>query len=637
MKIKKLLRVALSLCFAFGLTVNAMAGADDNTYLTTKFLRGYTTKDLYNILIDFESTNLLYFLLDGTRTITGATTISDTTESTTSLNGALIVSGGVGIAKKLNLTGDLLLQDGADLYMSTGLTGLYGIYLKDGQADALSIIRGSTDMMVFNTSTPLITITPATTITGLLTANGGINIVGTTGMSITGVTNTNNALIIGADGTSSGDFIIYGQVAGSYMQYDSTMTGDNKGRLIVANSSARFTCANSLNVCALSATQTVDSAQAGTGGAHGIWSTCTLSAYEMTSTSYTHYAGVHGDAIINATLNGDEVHVYGVLGEIRGTGTQTTANVIAAVAAKYNNAVTLGAGDSCLYWGWSHTGVVDYGLLLEATGSGSITTGISVGACTDHQINITDVWGVGITGGAIVIGDYSNPIAFGEVTEHLVGLCVNLSASTDDASNLIAIHGKLTTTADCGANAVAQAMYGRVDIAHDINGSYGVRGAITMTGTPAVHQAYALFGTVAMTACTISGTGGYIAALALEVTGSTDVTGDGKVCGSRISWVQTNAMTVETVGSMIAVNTSTSKLDSGFRIDTGGTLTNAFYSYNTSGTVTTGLRIDGAHTNAFAFPAIGTAPVAEYTTEEAPTGKIKIQVGGETRYLAYWD
>ena len=60
--------------------------------------------------------------------------------------------------------------------MSTGTSGVYDITLNDNQADALSIVRGTTEMMVFTSTTasPLITITPATTITGLLTANGSV-------------------------------------------------------------------------------------------------------------------------------------------------------------------------------------------------------------------------------------------------------------------------------------------------------------------------------------------------------------------------------------------------------------------------------------------------------------------------------
>jgi len=259
----------------------------------------------------------------------------------------------------------------------------------------------------------------------------------------------------------------------------------------------------------------------------------------------------------------------------------------------------------------------------------------ATGTLTIGDIEVTSKWDVGIAGGAIVVGDYSTPIAFGEVTEHVVGVCVHLSGSTDDDSNFIPIHGKFTTTADCAANAVAQAIYGRVDVNHDINGVYGVRGAISVgADTPAVHQAYALFGTLAMDTCSISGTGGYLAALALEVSGTTDVTGDGKVCGSRIAWGQTNAMTVETVGSMIAV-ASGATLDSGFRVDASGSVTNGFHSFANNGTITTGLKLESAHTNAFQFPANGTAPIAEasVTGHGGTVVQISVLVGNSQYYM----
>jgi len=221
------------------------------------------------------------------------------------------------------------------------------------------------------------------------------------------------------------------------------------------------------------------------------------------------------------------------------------------------------------------------------------------GANTGHHIDTTGLWGVGLTGGAIVVGDYSNPIAFGEVTEHVVGLCVNLSGYTDDASNFIPIHGKFTTTDDCAANAVAQAIYGRVDIAHDINGSYGVRGAITITGSPSVNQAYGMFATLSTAACELAETG-HLVGVAVEVTGSADITrvagSWGKVCGSRVSWQATDAIaSVPTVGSDVGVGTLAT-LDTGFNVSAVGALTSSFRSQNLGSTPTNVIKVDGDHT-----------------------------------------
>lgn len=98
--------------------------------------------------------------------------VTDTTDASSLTTGSITTAGGVSIAKQLYL--------GDDIDMSVSGTGVYDITLKDSVADALSIVRGTTDMMVFNSSAPSITITPATTITGLITASAGLSDDGTT-------------------------------------------------------------------------------------------------------------------------------------------------------------------------------------------------------------------------------------------------------------------------------------------------------------------------------------------------------------------------------------------------------------------------------------------------------------------------
>jgi len=278
------------------------------------------------------------------------------------------------------------------------------------------------------------------------------------------------------------------------------------------------------------------------------------------------------------------------------------------------------------------------GINIAAACANAIAIG---GANIGHAIDIGSTWGVGITGGAIVVGDYSNAIAFGEVTEHVVGLCVNLSGSTDDDSNFIPIHGKFATSADCGTNAVAQAIYGRVDIAHDVNGSYGVRGAITIAGAPEINQAFGMFATVSTTACNLAATGS-IAGVGVEMSGTSDVTqtggGYGKVCGMRVAWGETSIASVETVGVMIGIAAG-SALDVGFRVNAAGTLTSAFHSENATSTPTNGLALVGAHTNAFAFPTAGTAPTVAAATAMAgltSEGYIVVTIGGSAKKMYYF-
>jgi hypothetical protein len=93
----------------------------------------------------------------------------------------------------------LTLPANSDL-LFTGGSGENEIKLVDSVADALSIVRGSTDVMVFNTSTPLVTITPATTITGLITATAGINL----GTVAAAGTDTDKFLVL--DGSGNVDY-----------------------------------------------------------------------------------------------------------------------------------------------------------------------------------------------------------------------------------------------------------------------------------------------------------------------------------------------------------------------------------------------------------------------------------------------
>jgi hypothetical protein len=106
-----------------------------------------------------------------------------------------------------------------DIDMSAEATGTYDLILKDAVADALSIRRASTDMIVFDSATPKITFTPVTTFTGAMTASAGLTCT-TGGLTVsagttTAITSTN----IGLTGivTLTGDTTVIG---------DLTVTGD---------------------------------------------------------------------------------------------------------------------------------------------------------------------------------------------------------------------------------------------------------------------------------------------------------------------------------------------------------------------------------------------------------------------------
>lgn len=97
-----------------------------------------------------------------------------------------------------------------DLNLSRQVTGSYTITLKDSVADALSIRRGTTDMLVFDSSTPGITITPSVTINtgGSLALTKGNLSVGVFASAAAG-----SGVVISAANTAA--FRVYGDDGGA--------------------------------------------------------------------------------------------------------------------------------------------------------------------------------------------------------------------------------------------------------------------------------------------------------------------------------------------------------------------------------------------------------------------------------------
>jgi hypothetical protein len=123
----------------------------------------------------------------GNLAVTGSTTLAttaiacaDTTEASAVDTASITTVGGLGVTKKI-YAGTNIVMVGGDVDMSTASTGTYDMILKDAQADALSIRRATTDMMLFDSATPKITITPAVAVTGPV-------VQGTVGLPLTTVT-----------------------------------------------------------------------------------------------------------------------------------------------------------------------------------------------------------------------------------------------------------------------------------------------------------------------------------------------------------------------------------------------------------------------------------------------------------------
>ena len=159
--------------------------------------------------------------------VTGISTFENTTQSTSSTTGALIVSGGVGIAKSLNVGGNLsvagtITYDDVTNVDSTGIvtarggfeigaSGVGGTITATGQAQFVGVVTASsfvgdgtgltgvasTDNIITGTAatfTNNVNISGITTV-GVLTAYAGVNVTGIVtatsyrgdGSSLTGV------------------------------------------------------------------------------------------------------------------------------------------------------------------------------------------------------------------------------------------------------------------------------------------------------------------------------------------------------------------------------------------------------------------------------------------------------------------
>ena len=216
--------IVLSLLLAFTIGVGATAAGlfvekdAGNTYIN------YVNADGTSIMKidDTDGVTIAVYTADNTYT---SMTITTSTDASSLTVGSIVTPGGIACAKQLFL--------GDDINMSVSGTGVYDITLRDTVNDALSIVGGSTDMMVFDTDTDAILIVPPLTVTGVITSNGGIT-VGASGAGFD-VTfygdeatadffwdqngDTYGSLTLGAD-TKGVDFKAFGTTTGNYVIWD---------------------------------------------------------------------------------------------------------------------------------------------------------------------------------------------------------------------------------------------------------------------------------------------------------------------------------------------------------------------------------------------------------------------------------
>jgi hypothetical protein len=224
------------------------AGSDEDTF--TFYNAGVVTATLSGTKLDVKSAVQVE--------------VNNTTDSSSITTGALVVDGGVGIAKKLfvgtdaavagntTLTGDLAVNGGDITTSSTTATvfntnattlniGQAATTVSIGATSGTATIRNSTvDITNAVTVGSTLAVTGATTLTGALNANGGIavdtnafTVADTSGntaiagtLTVTGATNLNGGLVMDTDKFTVADSTGNTAIAGTLNVTGATTLGD---------------------------------------------------------------------------------------------------------------------------------------------------------------------------------------------------------------------------------------------------------------------------------------------------------------------------------------------------------------------------------------------------------------------------
>ena len=203
-----------------------------------------------------------------------------------------------------------------------------------------------------------------------------------------------------------------------------------------------------------------------------------------------------------------------------------------------------------------------------------------------------------------------NPTVTANTSLRPINIAYDYAGAVDNAGgvdmDLYGIRSTITQTSSNGNSGPAdrgyiQAIRSDVHIDGVVDVGYALYGKLYIDGPSEAGELYSadLIVDNGVNAVVLDESGNF-APLGISVNGSGDVTclgtGYGKLSGIHINWNQTTDLTVDSCGIYLAVQNG-SLLDSGYRVNASGTLTNAFHSYNSSGTIATGIKFEGAHTH----------------------------------------
>jgi len=277
---------------------------------------------------------------------------------------------------------------------------------------------------------------------------------------------------------------------------------------------------------------------------------------------------------------------------------------------------------------------------ITATTVSDGTASLSAGTITDGTLSIT-------TGNLTAVNTMNfTPTVVADTSMYPIRIAYNYAGATINTGvdmDLYSIRSSITQTSSNDKATLGQRGYMqgiRSDIV--LNGfadtAYAFYANVSAAGASTVNGMYGVTSVMNTGSDTISlDESGFIAGVRTNVSGTGDVTcagtGYGKLVGFYVSWLHTNALTVDSAGYHIGIKAGAT-LDSGYRVNASGTLINSFHSYNSSGTMTNVIKVDGAHSFFVDFDDATTCAAA--ITAAATTAKNQILVkclDGSTGYI----
>ena len=408
-------------------------------------------------------------------TITPATTVTGLLTTTAGITSGSNIKSDTTSTDSLGLTGTRWASTFSDNFTGNtialdGATGVNTLTITDAVADGLSIIRGSTDVIVINTTTPSVTITPATIVTGALSANGGLDRSAAATLAIGG-TNANAVDIskTGVATTIKGTFNV-----DEAATFDSTLKIGTLSSTVPGSGmavSAATPRAVDINVDD-NDTAPADTAVLLSAGRYRLMRYANSVEEDYAVHGLTKYsaltksrwgAGVMGAVETTGAVTASDL-ISGVLGRFGTAATLTLTGAndrVAAVTAFNNNSVALaGSGKSVgLFVRETDVGTpidLDYGLEIQNSAAttgikvGTTTTGIDVGVATTGlnfsgaQTNniIIATAPTGTAGSILKAGTSSTPLSTATANTNFIQVYTK-STATDAGSDTRGIYDRL--------------------------------------------------------------------------------------------------------------------------------------------------------------------------------------------------